>query len=330
MATTHGSGCRLPDLGDRVAVVTGASSGVGLEVTRTLVARGVRVFMACRDLEKADRSREEVSRESPQHRPVVVPLDLASLESVRECAELLRASCSAVDLLVNNAAVMAVDRGSTADGFETQLGVNYLGHFALTALLLPQMVGQARMPGQACRRIVTTSSNGHRGGRIDLDDLMFARRAYNRWQAYFQSKLALQLFTYELSRRLTAMPSGLMALSAHPGAARTRLGWDGASVTNTLIRWASYLFPTPARGAVPTMRALTDPKAKPNDLFGPRLRVVGAPVRERPSKRARDPVVARLLWERSIALTGCDPGLPPVPAQPDPSTAGEPLSEPGT
>jgi NAD(P)-dependent dehydrogenase (short-subunit alcohol dehydrogenase family) len=147
----------------------------------------------------------------------IVHLDLASLASVRACAEILRSNNPTIDLLVNNAGVMAVDWGRTGDGFETQIGVNYLGHFALTALLLPPLRSTTGS------RVAMMSSNGHRAGRIRLDDLNYCNRAYQRWRAYYQSKLAVQLFAYELSRRLGAVDSGPLVISAHPGAARTTL-----------------------------------------------------------------------------------------------------------
>ncbi|UYQ60070.1 SDR family oxidoreductase [Streptomyces peucetius] len=295
--------CRA--LRGRVAVITGANSGLGRAIVRYLVECDVHVIMACRDIPAAQAVRGEVLKSaSPAAAVEIVPCDLASLYSVGEAAEQIATRGQGVDLLVNNAGVMAVDAGLTEDGFETQFGVNYLGHFALTAGLLPLL----RQRPEA--RIVMAASNGHRLGRLDLKDPMFTARRYNRWAAYFQSKLALQLFTLELSRRLAASSSGVTALSANPGAARTDLGWEGHSMSNVLNRFVSYTFPSTSHAIRPMLRALTDPRAGQNDLFGPRLRVLGAPVRERPSRRARDLATARRLWDLSIELTGRDPGLP--------------------
>jgi NAD(P)-dependent dehydrogenase (short-subunit alcohol dehydrogenase family) len=213
--------------------------------------------MACRDIAAAKSARDEVRTALPGTSIEVVTCDLASLESVDVAVAQIAGEVDGVDLLVNNAGVMAVDAGRTVDGFETQLGVNYLGHFVLTAGLLPSL---QRRPGA---RIAMAASNGHRLGRVDLDDPMFNVRRYDRWAAYFQSKLALQLFTLELSRRLTASSSPVLALSANPGAARTDLGREGHSGANALNRVVSHTFPSAARASRPMLRALTDPHERP-------------------------------------------------------------------
>src|SRR5579875_1952046 len=194
----------IPRLDGKVAVVTGGNSGLGFETTRLLAGAGARVILACRD-----RARAEVAAARVGPDAEVVRLDLASLASVAEAADQVRAVAPRLDILVNNAGLMAVDRARTEDGFEMQLGVNHLGHFALTARLVPLLLAA---PGA---RVVTVSSPAHRLGVMRVDDLMFDRRRYDRWRAYFQSKLANLLFTLELDRRLRDSGQPVAALAAH-------------------------------------------------------------------------------------------------------------------
>ncbi len=302
---TAWSAADVPDLSGRVAVVTGANRGLGREVTRYLAGRGARVIMACRD-DAAAEATAAALRRSPAAPGVaagpgqldVRPLDLASLASVERFAAGL-AGEPRLDLLFDNAGVMAVDRGLTADGFETHMGVNHLGHFALTTRLLPVLRSTAGS------RVVTTSSMGARLGHLDLGDLLWERRPYDRWQAYLQSKLANLLFTLELDRRLRAAGSATAALAAHPGGARTSLGRHGRSWMNKLVPlWTPFLQPA-SIGALALLRAATDPAARSGEYYGPRFQVWGRPVRERPGRQARDPGVAARLWEESERLTGC-------------------------
>ena len=229
-----------------------------------------------------------------------VRIDLASLASVREAADEIGSAYGPIDLLINNAGVMAPPYQRTADGFELQLGVNHLGHFALTGLLLP------RMRGQEGPRVVTVSSNGHKPGRIDFDDLQSQRR-YRRWAAYYQSKLANLIFTYELQRRLGDARSRTQALAAHPGKAKTELirylpGW---------LRWEDRVIEQPlgqsaAMGALPTLRAAVDPAACGGEYYGPggRGELRGYPRVVTSSERARDVEAQQRLWRESERLTG--------------------------
>jgi NAD(P)-dependent dehydrogenase (short-subunit alcohol dehydrogenase family) len=288
----------VPDLSGRVAVVTGANRGLGREVTRSLAGRGARVIMGCRD--GAD---GEAAAAALRGSPAVTgelevrPLDLASLASVEKFAGDL-AGEPRLDLLANNAGLMAVDRGLTADGFETHMGVNHLGHFALTARLLPRLLASSGS------RVVTMSSMGARLGHVDLGDLLWERRPYDRWQAYFQSKLANLLFTLELDRRLRAVGAAPAALAAHPGGARTSLGTNGSAWTNRLLPLWKPFIQSASAGALGFVRAATDPAARGGEYYGPVFQVWGPPVRERPSRQARDPQLAAALWEQSEALTG--------------------------
>ena len=298
------SGDDVPDLTGRVAVVTGANRGLGREVTRYLAARGARVIMGCRDEAAGEAAAAALRGGHPDAILEVRPLDLASLASVEKFAAGL-ADEPKLDLLANNAGLMAVDRGLTADGFETHMGVNHLGHFALTVRLQSLL---AATPGS---RVVTMSSMGARLGHVDLGDLLWERRPYDRWQAYIQSKLANLLFTFELDRRLRAASgadSGApapAALAAHPGGSRTSLGTKGRSLTNRLVPLWHPFIQSAAHGALPFVRAATDPGARSGEYYGPQLQVWGRPVRETPGRRARDPEVAAGLWQRSEDLTGC-------------------------
>ena len=296
----------VPAQRGRTAVITGANTGLGFETARVLAARGAQVVLACRDLGQA---KEAAGRILSGRRPPdgvapaglpAVRLDLASLASVREAAEEIGAAYGPVDLLINNAGVMMTPGRRTADGFELQLGVNHLGHFALTGLLLGPMLGR---PGS---RVVTVSSNAHKPGRIDFGDLQSQRR-YRRMAAYSQSKLANLMFTYELQRRLDAAGAGTQALAAHPGKARTEL-------TRYLPAWLRLedlvveqpLGQSAAMGALATLRAAGDPAARGGEYYGPSGRggLKGYPRLVGSSERARDAEAQQRLWRESERLTG--------------------------
>lgn len=288
----------FPDLTDRHVVVTGANSGLGFASTRQLASRGARVTMACRNPEKAATARDAIRADFPDADVTVEQLDLASLDSVRTFARKTLDSGVKIDVLMNNAGVMATDHVRTAEGFEMQIGVNHFGHFALTGLLLPALV-------HSKGRIVNVSSMGHRPGRVVLDDLMFDRRRYNRWSAYFQSKLANLLFTRELHRRLVDVDSPVVALAAHPGTARTELGKVGTSLTNTVMsNFTAVLVRDAHAGAISQVRAAVDPELRGGEFVGPRWMAFGSPRLENPSKRARNVDDARQLWDISEKLTG--------------------------
>jgi NAD(P)-dependent dehydrogenase (short-subunit alcohol dehydrogenase family) len=261
------------------------------------VGAGAHVIMACRNAEKAETAAQ--SLRSGKGSVEVRQLDLASLASIRQFSEQLLADGVELDGLMNNAGLMALDYSRTEDGFETQIGVNHLGHFALTGLLLPSLT---KRPNS---RIVNVSSMGHIPGKIHLDDLMCDRRRYSRWGAYFQSKLANILFTNELERRLRETSSTTTALAAHPGTARTELGKTGTSTTNFVMRRLTpVLTRTGVQGCEAQVRAMVDPNATGREYYGPKYQMFGAPVKVTPSKRARNMSDARRLWEMSEELTG--------------------------
>ena len=296
----------VPAQRGRTAVITGANTGLGFETARVLAARGAQVVLACRDLGQAKEAAVRILSGSPAAAEVVpadlhaVRLDLASLASVREAAEEIAAAYGPVDLLINNAGVMMTPFRRTADGFELQLGVNHLGHFALTGLLL------GRMLGREGSRVVTVSSNGHKSGRIDFDDLQSQRR-YRRMAAYYQSKLANLMFTYELQRRLAAAQAQTQAFAAHPGKARTKL----IRYLPAWMRWEDLVIEQPlgqsaAMGARATLRAAADPAACGGEYYGPggRGELRGHPRLVASSERARDVEAQQRLWRESERLTG--------------------------
>jgi protochlorophyllide reductase len=288
----------MGNLSGTTAVVTGANAGLGFHIASELARAGATVVMACRNLAKAQTAKDTIDANKSSGTTELLELDLANLASVRAAADSLIASGRPIDLLINNAGLMALDQSTTADGFETQFGVNHLGHFAFTLDLLPAL-RTANHP-----RIVTMSSMGHRAGRMQFDDLMFARK-YDRWRPYFQSKLANLLFTAELHRRCVDEHSNVMALCAHPGGSRTDLGTEGKGLTNRVMSRVVPLMTQSAYvGAQPLLRAATEPRAIGGQFYGPRWMGVGHAVVEKPSKRARNSQDAARLWSISEELTG--------------------------
>jgi NAD(P)-dependent dehydrogenase (short-subunit alcohol dehydrogenase family) len=304
---------QIPDQSGRVAVVTGANSGLGLVTARELARAGARVLMACRNQEKGREAVRAVKVRAPGAEAELEVLDLASLDSVRGFAERVRARHPALDLLVNNAGVMATPRRETADGFELQLGTNHLGHFALTGLLLD------RLEGREDARVVTLSSNAHKGGRIAFDNLRGERR-YFRWSAYSQSKLANLMFALELDRRLRAAGSTIKSLAAHPGWSATNLQSTGPPKLDALLMVPMNRFfaQNDEMGALPILYAATVPGLEGGTYIGPdgAREMRGYPRRVSPSRTARDEEQARRLWEVSEELTGVKvaPGEAPAAA----------------
>ena len=279
----------VPDITGKHVIVTGANSGIGAAAATVLAAAGARVTLAVRNVEKGRAAAAKMPGATE-----VRELDLADLDSIRAFAAGLGEE---LELLINNAGVMAPPLGRTKDGFELQFGTNHLGHFALTNLLLPQVRG----------RVVTVASGAHRLGRIDFDDLNWERRRYRRWAAYGQSKLANLLFTRELQRRLSAAGSPVLAVAAHPGYAATNLqSHTGSSIGDRLGNLGNALFAQSApAGALPTLfAAFAD---IPGDSYagpGGFQEMRGAPVLVGRSARAQDDAVARRLWQVSEELTG--------------------------
>lgn len=295
---TNWTTANIPDQSGRTAVVTGANTGLGLETAKALAAKGAHVVLAVRNLDKGAAAAEWISRSVPAADLELQRLDLGSLASVRDAADELRAKHDTIDLLINNAGVMTPPKETTADGFELQFGTNHLGHFALTGLLLDRLLPVAGS------RIVTVSSIGHRFSRgIRFDDLQW-ERSYNRLQAYGQSKLANLLFTYELQRRLIGQRTS--ALAAHPGGSDTELARHLPNAFQRAVPLLRPLFQEAAMGALPTLRAATDPSALGGQYYGPDGlgEQKGHPKLVTSNERSYDLELQRRLWAVSEELTG--------------------------
>jgi NAD(P)-dependent dehydrogenase (short-subunit alcohol dehydrogenase family) len=293
---------QIPDQTGRLAVVTGANSGLGTVTALELARHGARVVIACRDTEKGERAADRIRAAVPAAEVEVKALDLADLASVRFFAEGLGAEHDRLDLLVNNAGVMAPPRRLTKDGFESQLGTNHLGHFALTGLLLSRLLA-AEAP-----RVVSVSSGAHRIGRINFENLQGERR-YNNWLAYGQSKLANLLFCFELGRRAAAAGTDLLSMAAHPGYAATNLQFAGPAAwyEKGMMALANHVIAQSAEmGALPTLYAATAPNLPGGSFIGPDgfLEQRGHPQVVSAAGRAYDEAAWRRLWEVSEELTG--------------------------
>ncbi|MFN8150689.1 MAG: oxidoreductase [Solirubrobacterales bacterium] len=296
----------IPDQSGRTALVTGANSGLGLRTAGALAGAGASVLMGCRDAGRAAAARERILGEHPGAEVSIVALDLADLGSVQRAAEEVAARSGPLDLLVNNAGVMAPPRRETADGFELQLGTNHLGHFALTGRLIEKLLDSP------APRVVNVSSMAHRVGKINFDDLN-SENGYSRWPAYGQSKLANLLFTLELARRAEVAGTVLIAAAAHPGYSSTNLqtagpamGRFGFLLKPGLLIGNALLGQSDEMGALPSLYAATMPDVRGDEYFGPDGigEQRGHPKRVGRTGRAADPEAARRLWEVSEDLTG--------------------------
>ncbi len=290
---------RIPDQSGRVAIVTGANSGNGLETARALAGQGAVVVLAVRDLVKGEAAASDIEADHPAARLELVELDLALLDSVRNAAGEIRDRFERIDLLVNNAGVFHTPRRQTTDGFEIRFGTNHLGHFALTGLLVDRLVA---VPAS---RIVTVSSNAHRyRARIDFNHFGM-EQGRSQSAAYGRSKLANLLFTYELQRRLETADSTTAALAAHPGWAETEILRDFRGI-RYIQPWIGPLRNSAATGALATLRAATDPAAVGGEFYGPDgwFEMRGHPVLVGSSDRSRDAELQRRVWAASEDVTG--------------------------
>ncbi|MFE6836574.1 oxidoreductase [Streptomyces sp. NPDC057705] len=300
---------KIPDQSGRTAVVTGANSGIGYVTARELARRGASVVLACRSAARGRAAVVRLRAEVPGAEVEFIPLDLADLASVREFAAAYGQRRTSLDLLVNNAGVMALPYGRTADGFETQFGVNHLGHFALTGLLLPRL--RAAAPGA---RIVNVSSGFHVLGRIDVEGgglgALSGEHGYRRWVAYGRSKTANLLFTHELARRFTAAGSTITAAAAHPGYASSNLHsgaskLEGPTLNSRVAAFGNAVVAQPtSAGALPTLYAATAPGVGQDAFIGPRFGWRGAPAPSWRAKWTLDDTSGELLWAASEKLTG--------------------------
>ncbi|MGQ3412535.1 oxidoreductase [Natrinema sp. LN54] len=306
----------IPDQSGRTIVVTGANSGIGLEATRELARNGATVIMATRSTERGEDAADEIREDVPDADLRVEECDLADLESVRDFAD--RLADEMIDVLINNAGVMAIPRSETEDGFETQFGVNHLGHFALTGLLLENLATDEGEPA----RVVTVSSGVHENGEIDFDDLQ-GEASYDKWDAYAQSKLANVLFAYELERRFLTADMNAQSMAVHPGYANTQLQVRGPEQSGSRLRKAAMKLmnavaaQSAEMGALPTLYAATAPEAEGGAYYGPGgfQNMRGAPERQASSDRSYDEETARRLWAVSEELTGVTYDLPEPKAE---------------
>jgi NAD(P)-dependent dehydrogenase (short-subunit alcohol dehydrogenase family) len=289
----------IPDQTGRIAVITGANTGLGYETARALAEHGAHVVLAVRNLDKGKDAAARITAASPRADVALQELDLTSLDSIRAAARQLRSDHDRIDLLINNAGVMYTPKSTTKDGFELQFGTNHLGHFALTGLLLDRLLPVAGS------RIVTVSSIGHRiRADIHFDDLHW-EHSYNRVSAYGQAKLANLLFTYELQRRLAPLGTTIAA-AAHPGGSNTELMRNLPPLVARVSAVIEPLFQDPAMGALPSLRAATDPAVVGGQYFGPDgfAQTRGYPKVVASSRKSHDVDRQRRLWAVSEELTG--------------------------
>jgi len=289
----------IPDLSGKTIVITGANSGIGFETARVMAARGARLVLAVRRPEAGIRAAELIRDQIAQDEVLVEKCDLGDLTSVERCSGRIAERIGIVDVLVNNAGIMAVPYGTTSDGHERQLGTNHLGHFALTGRLLPRLLESEDA------RVVTVSSDAHRFGRVDPENLDGER--YRRWGAYARSKLANLLFAYELDRKARTTGGALTSVACHPGYAATNLQGRAAREQGRSERFwelGKVFAQSAADGALPALRAATDPAVEGGSYFGPSGRRGGPAVVVRSNARSHDPVTAGRLWEVSEHLTG--------------------------
>jgi len=286
---------QMPDQTGRVAIVTGANTGIGFETAAALAAANATVILACRNRQKAEDAIHRIHQRTPDAALEFIALDLASLASIRRFAEAFHAGHDRLDLLINNAGVMIPPLGHTEEGFELQFGCNHLGHFALTGRLMDLLEAT---PGA---RVVNVASMAHRYGAMDFDNLN-AEKSYDKMPAYGQSKLANLLFTFELQRRLGAAGSEILVTAAHPG-------WTGTDLQrhSAFMALANRFFAqSPPMGALPTLRAAVDPQASGGDYYGPKgfYEMRGYPKKVETTPAAKNEIDARRLWQVSEELTG--------------------------
>jgi NAD(P)-dependent dehydrogenase (short-subunit alcohol dehydrogenase family) len=289
----------VPDQRGKTIFITGANTGIGFECAMVLAGKGARVLLGCRSPEKAEAARQRIVAAHPQADVVLVPIDLGDLASVRSAAGVVAAEAR-LDVLINNAGIMMAPRALTQDGFESQLGVNHLGPFLLTSLLLPKLEATPHS------RIVNTSSNAHKAGNIDFDDLS-AERSYSALGRYNQSKLANLLHTFELNRQLRERGSSALAVTAHPGATDTDLVRHLPTfVVNWVLPIVRPMFNKPHEGAWPTLLAATAPDVEGGQYFGPGgFGEFAGPARQvKATARANDDALAAKLWQVSAELVG--------------------------
>lgn len=291
----------LPSQKGRIAIVTGSNTGLGFETAKALASKGATVILACRNIQKAEAAKEEILKTAPKSDIDPIQLDLSKLASVRQFARDFLAKYQQLDLLINNAGVMMPPYSKTEDGFELQMGVNHLGHFLLTGLLLDTVLSTPNS------RIIALSSIAHKRGKMQFDDLQWEKN-YKKMPAYAQSKLANLMFALELDRRLKTKDNhSCIAVAAHPGVSNTEL----VRHFPKLLVWVmmplfSFMIHAPEKGALPTLMAALDPSVKGGDYYGPQgyQEMKGSPGKAESTTLANDKEIAKRLWTVSEELTG--------------------------
>lgn len=295
----------MPDLKGKVVIVTGGNSGLGLESVRIMAEKGAEVILASRSREKGEDAKSEILKDLPDARITVMRLDMVDLECIKTFSEEFKKSYDRLDILMNNAGIMTTPYFKTKDGFEGQMGTNHLGHFALTA----HLIGLIKKTEGA--RVVNVSSNAHKAGKMDFDNLLFEEgKDYSPMKAYGRSKLSNLLFTYELQRRLESNGTDAIAVAAHPGFSRTNLirYIDKKTAFKILSPLVYPISQSAEMGALPQVRAAVDPTVKGGEYYGPDGfgQMKGYPVKVKSNSASLDNEAARKLWEASEELTGVE------------------------
>lgn len=303
MAKNNWTFDNIPDLQGKTIIVTGGNSGLGYESVKAFAQKGAKVILACRNLAKGEKAKSDILSEKPKGDIQVMQLDLANLASVKTFAEQFKQQNKQLNVLLNNAGIMATPNIKTDDGFEAQIGTNHLGHFALTAHLLPLL------KATPMSRVVNVSSLAHKGGKMDFDDLMFEKgRKFKPMSAYGQSKLANLLFTYELQRFFETNNIDCIATAAHPGGSNTRLAnhFETGWLMTQVSKIARGAMQSAAVGALPQIRASVDENVKGGDYFGPSGigEMFGYPVLVKSNTTSHKVEDAKRLWDISESLTG--------------------------
>lgn len=294
----------IPDQTGKIALITGANSGIGFEAAKALASKGAKVILACRNQQKAQTAMDSILKEQPSAQLEFLQLDLADQTNIKTAVKRFLESHSQLDLLINNAGVMWLPRTETVDGFEMQFGTNHLGHFTLTGLLLDTLLGTSNA------RVVTVSSLAHRSGRIYFDDLML-QTDYKKHKSYAQSKLANLMFSNELQRRINQSGKSLLSVAVHPGGSSTNLAVPGfemqdSTVQAKIAKWITPLVTqSAANGSLPTLYGATSNNIKGGEYIGPKhfFEVMGPPVNAYATRYSRNVEHCKKLWEASVALT---------------------------
>ena len=295
----------IPDLTGKIIIITGANNGLGLENTKEFARKNATIIMACRNMTKGQNAIAKVTKEIPQAKVELMELDLANLSSVKQFVTSFKKKYSKLDILLNNAGIMMVPYRKTVDGFESQIGTNHLGHFALTALLFDVLY---QTPGS---RIINVSSDAHNFGKMDWNDFMFENN-YGRVKAYGRSKLANLLFTYEMDRRFKAKDIPILSLASHPGTANTGLGDHLFGPVKFILKPIVFLIIAQSayKGSLPSARAAVDPNVQGGEYFGPKgifgTQTRGSPAIIHSNERSYNLEDAKKLWEVSEQLTGIE------------------------